>query len=899
MQKKIFRDELNLVPFIILKLNRVVEVNKCFLDLTGYNEEEVLGRSIKEIFAKLKVTPNYDLCNLGVDKNYFIFVKTFDYREVTIKITHLPNDGGVKVLFLERNNSRFSDSFKFLNSLIQQEITACAIYTVPNFVLLKANNLYINFFNKPFNCIENILGKEKHTFFPNWKGSKGEAAWENIIHTGKALHIREYKYEHKERGTTYWDCIITPIYEEGKIKYLVSNCINVTEKVVNKKKIEEQNSIIQQQKKQLETIIENISDGIFILDENKKFNLLNKGAREFFYKPDDIERLGDSFSNTEYYGVDGSKVLLDNVPERKIINGKDVQGSIVTLKRPDGIFHFEISGNSITDDNGKTVMKIFCTRNITEKVRQDELIKEQKKELETIIENISDYLFIFDKNKNFIRVNKCLLKKLQNIEVKKVGDFGKVFEYYDTSGERYAQENLPMSRVLKGEEVENEVIIQKGRSVRYFNINAKPVLDDNGNFKMGIVNAKDITTDVLHKKSVERQALVLEKLIYNLDLPLIRMSYPDLKITDINQGAYKILKALKPEIKSIGYVIGENYSSVISNFDESKMRHEIEKILNKQETSYSKYKKLILNGEETFVNILYQPLFGVNGNIEEIVAVIIDITKELKAKQKIETNLRMQEELFANISHELKTPLNIIYSIAQLFSDFCKNGSLDEKKNSIIKYLNTLMQNCYRLSKLVNNIVDLSKIDAGFYELKKSNYNIVSVVEDVVMSSVEYSVSKGLEVIFDTNIEEKTIACDPSQIERVLLNLISNAIKFSNAGGKIHVDFFDKGDWVEISVRDTGIGIDKSQIDKIFDRFKQVDKSFSRNTEGTGIGLSIVKAIVELHGGKITVESELGKGSKFKVVLPADKTEVCNPTADESYLENSSEKIHIEFSDIY
>ena len=272
-----------------------------------------------------------------------------------------------------------------------------------------------------------------------------------------------------------------------------------------------------------------------------------------------------------------------------------------------------------------------------------------------------------------------------------------------------------------------------------------------------------------------------------------------------------------------------------------------------------------------------------NGMVEKIVSAMkiikeqnteIKLLKEITVEQKeeLETmarSMKAQEEFIVNISHELKTPLNVLSATVQLFNMHCNDGSLDKMKNSIVKYINSMNQNCYRLSKLINNIVDSSKIETGFFELHLSNNNIVEVVENIVMSVTNFTDSKGLNVIFDTNIEEKIIACDTEKIERVVLNLISNAIKFSDKGGEIFIDVKAKGGFVEISVKDNGIGIEEKNLESIFDRFKQVDKSLSRNTEGTGIGLSLVKSIVELHSGFIYAESEVGKGSKFIVKLPS------------------------------
>ena len=276
----------------------------------------------------------------------------------------------------------------------------------------------------------------------------------------------------------------------------------------------------------------------------------------------------------------------------------------------------------------------------------------------------------------------------------------------------------------------------------------------------------------------------------------------------------------------------------------------------------------------------------------------IDITTEMKANKIMERTLKSQGELLVNISHELKTPLNVISSTAQLLDMYYKSGSLDSKNDTFIKHINSIKLNSNRLSKLINNIVDASKIQAGFFELNLSNNNIVEVVEEIVMSVTNFIEIKGLNIIFDTNVEEKIIACDPEKIERIILNLISNSIKFSPKGDEIFVNIKDMNELVEISVKDNGVGIDKKHFDMIFDRFKQVDKSLSRNAEGTGIGLSIVKSIVELHGGNISVESEYGKGSKFIVILPA-KVVTEQHTLFNKNMKNKTENIQVEFSDVY
>jgi len=324
----------------------------------------------------------------------------------------------------------------------------------------------------------------------------------------------------------------------------------------------------------------------------------------------------------------------------------------------------------------------------------------------------------------------------------------------------------------------------------------------------------------------------------------------------------------------------------------NKIDLEVNKSLDKVSNTQLIHKYLMF-----FIGIIF--VFGNFIFIKYIwIGMIEEIKKKNEANEDLKKLLTLQEENIANISHELKTPLNVILATAQLFSMYCNCGSLDDKKDSIVKYIDSIKQNSYRLSKLINNIVDLSKIEAGLYKLNLTNNNIVQVVENTVISVTDFTEGKGLNIIFETDIEEKIIACDPEKIERIVLNLISNAIKFSNEGDEIIVDIKDRNGLVEISVEDNGIGIERKYMEMIFDKFNQVDKSLSRNTEGTGIGLNLVKSIVELHSGNIHVESELGKGSKFIVILPSRK--VLHENIQYYYdVKSENQNIRVELADVY
>ena len=281
----------------------------------------------------------------------------------------------------------------------------------------------------------------------------------------------------------------------------------------------------------------------------------------------------------------------------------------------------------------------------------------------------------------------------------------------------------------------------------------------------------------------------------------------------------------------------------------------------------------------------------------------IDVTsrKEVEVeKKKLEEAIHLESirnEFFGNISHEFKTPLNIILGIVQLID---KNIELDNiTKENLIRHVDIMKQNSYRLLRLVNNLIDISRIDIGYYNLQPSNYNIVKVIEDITLSIAEYVKHKKINLIFNTDVEEITLACDPDKIERVILNLLSNAIKYTDDNGDIYVSLNKVNEDVVVSVKDSGVGIPNDKLELIFDRFGQANDILSRRCEGSGIGLSIVKSIVEMHGGKIEVFSEIGKGSEFVFNIPIKILEEENVILTCDNKDYHVEKCNIEFSDIY
>ena len=282
-----------------------------------------------------------------------------------------------------------------------------------------------------------------------------------------------------------------------------------------------------------------------------------------------------------------------------------------------------------------------------------------------------------------------------------------------------------------------------------------------------------------------------------------------------------------------------------------------------------------------------------------IILSFIKDKKNLKHAVEIES---LKSEFFANLSHEFKTPLNIILSTVQLVMNYIEVNNEYPDYNMFNKCLSNIKQNSYRILKIANNLIDMSKIDGNFYSINMGNYNIVEVVENIVQSLAEYMKDNKRNIIFDTIEEEIITACDPDQIERIILNVLSNAMKFTSHGGNIYVDMEvnDRCNKVIIKISNDGEKINFEDRLRIFERFTQSESLLTRRAEGTGIGLTLVKSLVKLHNGEVYVNTEFEEGTQFCIELPIRKMKnFKNNNVREKSIVSKVEKFNIEFSDIY
>ncbi|WP_283694353.1 sensor histidine kinase [Clostridium perfringens] len=332
-----------------------------------------------------------------------------------------------------------------------------------------------------------------------------------------------------------------------------------------------------------------------------------------------------------------------------------------------------------------------------------------------------------------------------------------------------------------------------------------------------------------------------------------------------------------------------------------------EKILEKQ--VYLKEKGSV----DSYQEIIFKNLNGgySNGEVYTLpfednykIIVINDITKKNNAlrlnkylKDKLEEE-HIKGEFFTNICHELRTPINVISSALQLNNLNIENKNLNsiERNNLVIK------QNCLRLIRTINNFIDANKISEGQIETNIMVLNIVEVVENILDASAEYINKKKINFIFDPDFEEIFIAIDSEFLERIILNLLSNSVKYGRRNGNIYVKIYFEGKDLVIMIENDGIAISYDEQKYIFDKFTKSNKALNRTQEGSGLGLYISKSLMKMQGGDLKVEIYEGYGNKFKLyfydVDLFKETERTEHIVNNNYY-NLKEKAEIEFSDIY
>ena len=580
-----------------------------------------------------------------------------------------------------------------------------------------------------------------------------------------------------------------------------------------------------------------------------------------------------------------------------IVRGKVPKPFEVAYNRKDGTTGWTEVHIALLKADGRKLGIMVLQRDITERKRIEEKIKQTAEEWSVTFDSITDLVSIHDKDFKIIRVNKACANAFKMKPQELIGRT--CYEVVHETKEPWP--NCPHKRTLETRKPVTLEFFEPHLGV-YLEVSTSPIFDNKGEVTSTVHLTKDITerkrTEEALRESEERyRALV------NLGA---EVGEAVIMLQDTEQGN-GIQTFVSDEWSHItGYsrkeLLGMSVFDLIHSKDsEASLERHYRKM--RGEAMPGLFELSIVRKDGTEVPIELTSAYTMYKGERANVAYIRDITErkrmerelqerneqldvqneelqsqteELMTQQQeliektgeVERVTQLKSEFLASMSHELRTPLNVIIGFSELMRDRVP-GKINEEQRQC---LSDISDSSHRLLKLVNEVLDLSKVESGKMEFKLENVALTEVIESLTRTMLPMLTPRKQSL--DIEIEEglPAVHVDEGRLEQVLLNLATNSSKFTPDGGKLKIEAVRNGDWCQVSVIDNGIGIKKEDQERIFEPFCWLDNPLTKEKSGTGLGLALVKTIVEKYGGQIWVESEYGKGSRFTFTLPLTTT---------------------------
>ncbi len=404
--------------------------------------------------------------------------------------------------------------------------------------------------------------------------------------------------------------------------------------------------------------------------------------------------------------------------------------------------------------------------------------------------------------------------------------------------------------------------------------------DDQG----AIIGYLLIGTDNTARKQIEAEQMQLSqrlrdhqfytRSLFECNIDAIMTTDPSSIITDVNKQMEMLTGCTRDEL------IGAPFKNYFTDPDRAETS--IKQVLSEKKVTNRELTARARDGKETVVSINATTFYDRDRKLQGVFAAARDVTERKRldqvlneknielerAKSVAEKTNRAKTDFLANMSHELRTPLNSVIGFSEVLQDQMF-GTINEKQR---EYLNNILTSGRHLLSLINDILDLSKVESGKMKLEVSTFSLRETVDDSLVMLREKALKNGIGLHMDLAPQaDVNIVADQRKVKQILFNLISNAVKFTTAGGDIVVSAVRDGEFIEVTVADTGLGVKEEDIPKLFHPFTQLESVYTKQYEGTGLGLALTRQLVELHGGRVWVKSEFGTGSRFSFTIPLDR----------------------------
>lgn len=835
-------------PIIIWDASFIItRFNNSFEKLSGYDISEVMGKKIDFLFPENKRDSTLKLLETSLHQEKFEIVEVDILRKDKVIRTVLwdsanvfDKDGRIKIATVAQDiNERKQAEVALYNSeenmryILKHDPSAIAVFD-NHLKYIAVSDRYLLDYNVNE---KNIIGKHHYEVFPEIPQK-----WKEVHQRCLAGAIERNdndSFERPDGSTTYnrWEC--RP-WRHGNGE--IGGIITYTEVTTERKQVEMK---LQESEERFRKLFENAKIGLYRTTPSGNILMANNELVKMLGYPS-FDALASR--NVEIGGFGPS------YPRKEFIEMIEKNGEVINFEsewiRLDGTaFFVSESAQAIRD----SINNILYFDGVVEDITERKLAEEEITMLAHSLKSINECVSITDTNDKIIFVNKAFLDTYGYDETELIGKQINILRS-KTNKQELVDEILPAT---KQGQWKGELLNQRKDGSEFpVSLSTSIIYDKNGK-PLGLIG---VASDITAQKQIVDDLLKLSSAVEQSPASII--------ITDIKGN----IEYVNPKVTEItGYqsseLLGKN-PRIFSSEEKQKSEYKILwDTISSGEEWRGEFHNKKKNGELYWESASISAIKNNLGEIIHYLAVREDITEQKKINEELIRSIEKAEEMnrlksnfLANMSHELRTPLVGIIGYAEIIRQ--------EKVSHEIKVMaETICKSGNRLSETLNLILDLSQLETEKRDIRFQKIELVNKTKEIIDLFTETAQKKGLTLISSFSSESILINFDERAYHSILNNLINNAIKFTSEGSvTTSVSLYDHS--VEINVTDTGIGIAQNDYQSIFDEFRQASEGYSRNFEGSGLGLSITKKFVEKYGGIITVESEVGKGSTFKVVLP-------------------------------
>jgi len=834
----------------------LTDENECIISWNKYTEK-LLGMNEKDLFMR-PVKSLYPTEEWNKIRKENIRQKGMQHHLVTkiIKNNHKQIDADISISVLKNHEEKIIGSIGVIKDITEQKrieneleskhnLLQSLLDNIPDSIyfkdkegkFIKVNKAKAKHWNTTPN---NMAGKSDFDFFLKEVAEKSFEDDKKIMKTGKPIVNKVEKIK-DEKGNERW-VLTTKIPRYNKMGKIIGT-MGISRDITKLKKSEEK----------YKNLFETAIDPIVILDKNGNFVDVNKQVTNILgYHKNDL--IGKKFSDTEIFTKESLNKNLDNFIKR--MKGEIVPTYEVEIVTNDGeIIPAEINASALYE-NGKVIGDFVIIRDLRERHKREEIEKElveSENRFRDIFDSTSDFLLYIEKG-IILDVNESALKlgnlKKNAIIGKKISQLNKLFSDEDMEKHLEAIKNSSHGNTVRDYECD---LISKDEKLYKFLFSADSIKDMKG-IKGILLRGKDITQR--HRAwqelvKLEEKYRVLAETSADGVVTIDSLG----RLTYVNPSFEKLCARRKSQILATlfrEYLSDESVYFFQQVFIDA--RKNDEKIDNVElELVHAK-------GQIIPIEVNIAP-FKKENEFAGMVCTIRDITERRIIEDELKKSERLRTEFMNIAAHELKSPVTPIKGYLDLII------SDKDAPDKVKDWAKVSLRNAERLLKLVNDILDVSRLDTDTMRFDLEKLETIEILNEVAVDMRPVIENKGLKFLTKIPKDLPNIMGDKHRLSQVLKNLIGNAIKFTD-NGSISIEAQKKVDHILIIIADTGIGVSKDELKKIFNKFYQAYTGDDRKNEGTGLGLFICREILQKHDGEIWAESELGKGTKFFVKLP-------------------------------